>query len=155
MQASQLEWRNPLHQLHVILKKINLWTQMMLVTMQSYITMTFCLICCIWYHILHHQVVYDIIYCNIWYQTMLSYVIILSVLCDIILHGGHLRALGGCTGGERLDVHLLKPSRLELIQELLRDDMCDANTADQAQWIECKYRTSHPIFSWLQSKLAA
>ena len=59
------------------------------------------------------------------------------------------------TGRERLDVHLLKPSRLEVVQEQLQDVQCDADIADQARWIECKHRTSHPIIRWLPSKLAA
>ena len=52
-------------------------------------------------------------------------------------------------------MHLLKSSRLEVVQEQLQDDMCDANIADQARWIKCKYRTSHPIIHWLPSKLAS
>ena len=60
-------------------------------------------------------------------------------------------------------MQLLKPSRLEVVQEQLPDDICDADIADQARWIECKYRTSHPIkyrtshpiIRWLPSKLAA
>ncbi len=44
------------------------------------------------------------------------------------------------TGKHRLDVHLLKPSRLEVVQEQLQEDMCEADIADQARWIECKYR---------------
>ena len=39
---------------------------------------------------------------------MISYEIIFSILCDIILHGGRLGALGGCTGGThmpRLQLH--------------------------------------------------
>jgi hypothetical protein len=59
------------------------------------------------------------------------------------------------TGKERLDVHLLKPSPLEVFRELLQDYMCDTDIADQALWIKCKYRTSHPIIRWLPSKLAA
>ncbi len=82
--------RNPLSQLHVILKKVDPWTQIM----QSYTTMTFCLICYIWYHIWHHQVTYDIIYCNVWHQIVISYEIIFSILCDIILHGRRFGALG-------------------------------------------------------------
>ncbi len=58
-------------------------------------------------------------------------------------------------GKERLDVHLLKPSRLEVVQEQLQDDMCIAYDADLESRIECKYRTSHPIICWLPSTLAA
>ena len=61
------------------------------------------------------------------------------------------------TGKQRLDVHLLKPSRLEVAQQQLPGEMCDADIADQAnpEWIECTHRTSHPIIRWLPTKLAA
>ena len=52
-------------------------------------------------------------------------------------------------------MHLLKPSSLEVVQEQLQEDMCEADIADQPRWIECKYRTSHPIIRWLPTKLAA
>jgi hypothetical protein len=55
------------------------------------------------------------------------------------------------TGKERLHVHFLKPSSLEVVQKQLQD-ICDANIADQSRWIE--YRTLHPIILWLPSKLA-
>ncbi len=100
---------------------------------------------------------------------MISYVlsyndIIYDVICHIIYHvqaqgtktyaGSHnSRAYHYFTGKERLDVHLLKPSCLEVVQEQLQDDnMCYADIADQARWIDC---TSHPIIRWLPSKLAA
>jgi hypothetical protein len=50
---------------------------------------------------------------------------------------------------------LLKPSSLEVVQEQLQDYMCNTDIADQARWIECKYRTAHPIIRVLPSKLAA
>ena len=46
---------------------------------------------------------------------------------------GHSTAYHHFAGKERLDVHLLKPSRLEVVQEQLQDDMCDADIADQAR----------------------
>ncbi len=81
---------------------------------------------------------------------MLSYVIsyVLSyydimydVICDIIYH---VQAQGTKTyadrhnsgayhhfaGKERLDVHLRKPSLLEVVQKQLQDDMCDVDIAD-------------------------
>ena len=39
---------------------------------------------------------------------MISYVIIFWILCDIILHGGRLGALGGCTGGTHMPGHQAK-----------------------------------------------
>ena len=106
---------------------------------------------------------------------MLSYVISYNIsysdiICDIIYDIIYLSQAQGTktyagrhnsgayhhfAGKEKLDVHLLKPSRLEVVHEQLQDDMCNADIADQARWIECKYRTSHPIIRWLPSKLAA
>ena len=86
-----------------------------------------------------------------------------DVLCDIIcsVQAQGTKTYAGrhnsgryhhFTGRERLDVHLLKPSRLEVVQEQLQDVQCDADIADQTRWIECKHRTSHPIIRWLPSK---
>ena len=106
---------------------------------------------------------------------MLSYVISYNIsysdiICDIIYDITYLSQAQGTktyagrhnsgayhhfAGKEKLDVQLLKPSRLEVVQEQLPDDICDADIADQARWIECKYRTSHPIIRWLPTKLAA
>jgi len=100
---------------------------------------------------------------------MISYVIshnindiIYDIICDVQAQGAktyagrhNSGAYHHFTGKERLDVHLLKPSRLEVVQEQLQEDMCEADIADQARWIECKYRTSHPIIRWLPTKLAA
>ncbi len=46
----------------------------------------------------------------------------------VILHNS--RSYHHFTGKERLDVHLLQPSRLEVVQEQLQDDMCYAYIAD-------------------------
>ena len=73
-----------------------------------------------------------------------------DVICDIIYHvlaQGNKTCAGlhnsgayhHFTGKKRLDVHMLKPSPLEVFRELLQDCMCDADIADQALWIECKY----------------
>ena len=94
------------------------------------------------------------------------YDIINDVICDVLwpvqaqgaktYAGRHNSgAYHHFTGKERLDVHLLKTSSLEMVQEQLQDDLCDTDIADQARWIECKYRTSHPIIRWLPTKLAA
>ena len=60
--------------------------------------------------------------------------------------------ISSLTGKEKLHVHFLKPSRLEVVQEQLQD-ICYADIADQSSWIE--YRTLHPIICWLPSNLAA
>ena len=89
-----------------------------------------------------------------------------DVICDIIYHvqvqgtityaGYHNSgAYHHFTGKERPDVHLLKPSCLKVVQELLQEDMCNEDIADQARWIKRKYSTSHPIIRWLPSKIAA
>ncbi len=51
--------------------------------------------------------------------------------------------------------HTLRAFRNEVVQEQLQDDMCETDIADQARWIECKYRTSHPVIRWLPTKLAS
>ena len=96
---------------------------------------------------------------------MISYIIydvIYDIIYDVQAQGAktyagrhNSGAYHHFTGKERLDMHLLKPSRLEVVQEQLQEDMCEADIADQARWIECKYRTSHPIIRWLPTKLAA
>ncbi len=94
-----------------------------------------------------HEIIYDII-CDI--------------ICDVQAQGAKTYAglhnswaYHHFTGKERLDVHLLKPSCLEVVQEQLQEDMCNSDIADQARWIKCKYCHSHPIISWLPTKLAA
>jgi len=42
--------------------------------------------------------------------------------------------ISSLTGKEKLHVHFLKPSRLEVVQEQLQD-ICYANIADQSSWI--------------------
>ena len=58
------------------------------------------------------------------------------------------------TGKECLDVHLLKPARVDVLPGQ-RDGVC----ADEGQvgptWLEYPYRKSHLILRWLPSKLAA
>ena len=59
------------------------------------------------------------------------------------------------TGKECLDVHLLKPARLDVLPGQ-PDVVCadDGQPAGPA-WLEYPYRKSHPIIRWLPSKLAA
>ena len=138
MQALLLEWRNPLSQLHVILKKINTWTQMMLVIMQSNMTTTFCLICYIWYHIWHHEVTYDVIYCNIWYQIVISYEIIFSILCDVILHWGRWGALGDCTGGTHM--HVPQPKYVYYTDDFQQIELSEP-LVQWSKWLPFKMQT--------------
>jgi hypothetical protein len=58
-------------------------------------------------------------------------------------------------GKECLDVHLLKPARLDVLPEQT-DVVCadDGQLAGQL-WLEYPYRKFHPIIRWLPSKLAA
>jgi hypothetical protein len=59
-------------------------------------------------------------------------------------------------GKECLDVHLLKPARLDVppgqpnAHVVCADDMQPASA-----WLEYPFRKSHPIFRWLPTKLAA
>ena len=59
------------------------------------------------------------------------------------------------TGKECLDVHLLKPARLDVLPGQ-PDVVCadDGQPAGPA-WLEYPFRKSHPIIRWLPSKLAA
>jgi hypothetical protein len=61
-------------------------------------------------------------------------------------------------GKECLDVHLLKPARLDHVR--CRPEQPDVLCADdgqlaQQQWLEYPFRKSHPIIRWLPTKLAA
>ncbi len=52
----------------------------------------------------------------------------------------------GCV---RLDINLLKPSRLEL-----QDQVLTPNMAFSPESLEYVYRTGHPVLRWLPTKLA-
>ncbi len=63
-------------------------------------------------------------------------------------------------GKECLDVHFLKPDRLDVLSG--QPDVVCAESADDGQpagpaWLEYPYRKSHPtrIIRWLPSNLAA
>jgi hypothetical protein len=66
---------------------------------------------------------------------------------DILLDGqaGTIQS-AGCV---RLDVNLLKPSRLEL-----QDEDLSPNMAFSPNSLEYVYRSSHPVLRWLPTKLA-
>ena len=62
------------------------------------------------------------------------------------------------TGKECLDVHLLKPSRLDVIPgqpDVVCADDAPEGPAQAAAWLEYPFRKSHPILRWLPTKLAA
>jgi hypothetical protein len=58
------------------------------------------------------------------------------------------------TGKECLDVHLLKPARLDVPPGQL-NVVCIDDMQPVPAWLECLFRKSHPILCWLRLKLAA
>ena len=59
----------------------------------------------------------------------------------------------GCV---RLDINLLKPSRIEFVQDPSPSlSLPDGHrTTKTATWLEYVYRTAHPVLRWLPTKLA-
>ena len=58
------------------------------------------------------------------------------------------------TGCVRLDINLLKPSRLEFAQDPSPSlSLPDGHLATPT-WLEYVYRTAHPVLRWLPTKLA-
>ena len=59
----------------------------------------------------------------------------------------------GCV---RLDINLLKPSRIEFVQDTSPSlSLPDGHrTTKTATWLEYVYRTAHPVLRWLPTKLA-
>ena len=60
-------------------------------------------------------------------------------------------------GKECLDVHLLKPARLDVPpgQPNVHVVCADDDMQPASAWLEYPFRKSHPILRWLPSKLAA
>jgi hypothetical protein len=59
-----------------------------------------------------------------------------------------------CSGSVCLDINLLKPSRVELVDEPA-PLLCISDTqACPPKWLEYIYRTAHPVLRWLPTKLA-
>ena len=58
-------------------------------------------------------------------------------------------------GKECLDVHLLKPARLDVLPEQSDVVCADDDQLTGQGWLEYPFRKSHPIIRWLPSKLAA
>ena len=59
-----------------------------------------------------------------------------------------------CSGFVRLDVNLLKPSRLEFADEPVPMLAMSHAHASPPQWLKYIYRTAHPALRWLPTKLA-
>ena len=57
----------------------------------------------------------------------------------------------GCVS---LDMNLLKPSRVEFLQEPSCSLTVSDGSASSQTWLEYVYRTAHPALRWLPTKLA-
>ncbi len=60
-----------------------------------------------------------------------------------------------CSGCTRLDLNLLKPSRIEFIQDPTPYLTVPDREATSPTWLEYVYQTAHPALRWLPTKLAA
>ena len=58
------------------------------------------------------------------------------------------------SGCVRLDINLLKPSRIEFRQEPGPQLTVPDQQAATVTWLEYVYRTAHPVLRWLPTKLA-
>ena len=61
------------------------------------------------------------------------------------------RCSAGCVC---LDLNLLKPSRIEFLQDPARPLTVSDGQASSPNWLEYVYRTAHPALRWLPTKLA-
>ncbi len=53
-----------------------------------------------------------------------------------------------------LKINLLKPSRIEFVQDLESPLTLHDGQASSQKWLEYVYRTAHPTLCWLPTKLA-
>ena len=58
------------------------------------------------------------------------------------------------TGSVCLDINLLKPSKIEFVQEPAPSLTQPDGLASSPSWLEYIYRTAHPVLRWLPTKLA-
>jgi hypothetical protein len=59
------------------------------------------------------------------------------------------------TGCVCLDINLLKPSRIEFVQDPVPPlNLRVPEGFSSPQWLEYTYRTAHPVLRWLLTKLA-
>ncbi len=68
--------------------------------------------------------------------------------CDVQANSKQL------TGCVRLDINLLKPSRIEFAQDPAPSLSLQDGRQTTPKWLEYVYRTSHPVLRWLPTKLA-
>ncbi len=58
------------------------------------------------------------------------------------------------TGCVRLDINLLKPTRIEFAENPAPSLSLPDGYLSPPKWLEYVYRTAHPVLRWLPSKLA-
>ena len=58
------------------------------------------------------------------------------------------------TGCVRLDINLLKPSRIEFAEDPAPSVSLPDGHSVTPKWLEYVYRTAHPVLRWLPTKLA-
>ena len=75
--------------------------------------------------------------------------------CVYTLIYSDVQASTTCSAGcVRLDLNLLKPSRIEFLQDPARPLTVSDGQASSPNWLEYVYRTAHPALRWLPTKLA-
>ena len=95
---------------------------------------------------------FDVLFMYVIYTSTYMHIPICTVLYRFVLY--MICALQATsiqsTGSVRLDINLLKPSRLEFPADapVAHRDACPP------EWLEYVYRTSHPVLRWLPTKLA-
>ncbi len=83
------------------------------------------------------------------YQYILSCnSFLLRCLCDVQANS---KNSSGCV---QLDINLLKPSRVEFLQDKAPLLSVPDRDASSPKWLEYVYRTAHPVLRWLPTKLA-
>jgi hypothetical protein len=58
------------------------------------------------------------------------------------------------TGGVRLDINLLKPTRIEFAENPAPSLSLPDGSHFPPKWLEYIYKTAHPVLRWLPTKLA-
>ena len=79
------------------------------------------------------------------------YCVLLDKMCNVQAHTKQ------SAGTVRLDINLLKPSRLEFPAQALATPLplpAVHRGSSPPAWLEYVYRTSHPVLLWLPTKLA-
>ena len=73
------------------------------------------------------------------------------VLCCLCVLQANSKNSSGCV---HLDINLLKPSRVEFLQDPTPLLSVPDRDASSPKWLEYVYRTAHPVLCWLPTKLA-